>query len=79
MVIGWIRKRRALREAVAREAAALLEAQGDMAYPFARLLARTAREHGNHRLDRYWSKVAVAIADKTGRVIGQKTPWDRSP
>lgn len=78
MLLGWIRRRRALRNAIVSEAAALLEANGDMAYPNARLLARTARERGDAELDRYWSRVAVAIADKTGKVIGQKTPWDRS-
>ena len=66
---GWWRRRKAYRELVDREAAELIERYGDAAYHTARACGRG--QEG--RLARYWSKVALAVARRTGREVGVDT------
>lgn len=72
MLERFLRGRRARLDAVEAEAASLLTFLGGMAYPEARDRARACRLKGDRAGDRFWSKVAVSIAKRTGREIGVK-------
>ena len=52
------------------EAAALISDLGDGAYSEAR---RRAREASSDEMEREWSRVALAVARKTGRQVGLDT------
>ena len=67
-----LQSRRERRERIERDAGALLTFLGDMAYPEARNRARACRGMGDRAGDRFWSRVAVSIAKRTGREIGVK-------
>lgn len=68
----FLEKRRERRRAIEREAGHLLTFLGDMAYGEARSRARACRGKHDRDVDRFWSKVAVEIARRTGREIGVK-------
>lgn len=53
------------------DAEQLIAEHGDLAYAEARSRARQARET-DHAADLHWSRVAVLIAERTGREIGVK-------
>lgn len=54
------------------DASDLLTFLGKYAYYEARERARTCRSKGDRDGDRHWSRVAVEIAGREGRVIGEK-------
>lgn len=60
------------RERVEREATLLITFLGDMAYTAARDRARACRVNADGEGERLWSRVAVAIARRTGHEIGVK-------
>jgi hypothetical protein len=70
---AWVgryrRSRRERRDAVAREAEQLVLFLCDMAYDEARTRARSCRSKQDWAGDRFWSYVAVEIANRTGRVL----------
>lgn len=73
MARPWFLARwRERRERVEREAANLLMFLGDIAYDEARGRARTCRSKRDGEGNRFWSRVAVAIAKRAGREIGVK-------
>ena len=57
--------------AVEIEAENLIEAEGEKAYEVARANAARAQELGSRSGTRFWSKVAVQIARRTGRRIAR--------
>ena len=57
--------------AVEHEAVTLVEIEGPLAYARAREQARLCREQGSVVGYRFWSRVAVEVANRTGRVIGE--------
>lgn len=61
------------RQAIKDEAEKLMQEFGAEAYAKAREAMREARRRRNGRLERYFAKVAVAIADRTGKEIGLDT------
>lgn len=77
----FLHVRRERREAVQREAGSLITFLDDMAYPEARNRARACRAKGDRAGDRFWSKVAVTVARRTGRDIGVKAAdrYERDP
>lgn len=68
---GWFARRRELERLIDEEAIALVEERDqEEAYQTARTLERTKRAEGDVRMGRYFAKVAVRVADLTGRQIG---------
>jgi hypothetical protein len=61
------------RQAIKDEATQLMQEFGSGAYEKAREAMREARKRGHPRLERYFAKVAVAIADRTGKQVGVDT------
>jgi hypothetical protein len=61
------------RQAAKEEAERLCREFGGEAYDKAREAMREARRRRNVRLERYFAKVAVTIAGRTGRQIGEDT------
>jgi hypothetical protein len=61
------------KQAIKEEAERLAVEFGDAAYGKAREAMREARRRKNVRLERYFAKVAVAIAGMEGREIGVDT------
>jgi hypothetical protein len=72
MLLRFLVRRRELRERISREAGHLIAADRDVAYPNARERARACRNRGDHEGDRLWSKVAVEIARRAEREMGEK-------
>jgi hypothetical protein len=75
-VIGPFRRRELVVDA---EAISLIRASTDdeAAYQTARDLMRLARDRADHRAETLYAKVAVRIADVTGRRIGKGGPEPR--
>ena len=69
-MLSWLRRRREQAERIGAEADALISDLGDGAYAEAR---RRAREASSDEMEREWSRVALAIARKTGRRVGLDT------
>ena len=69
-MLSWLRRRREQAERIEAEADALISDLGDGAYSEAR---RRAREASSDEMEREWSRVALAIARKTGRKVGLDT------
>ena len=67
--LAYQRERRAR---VEQDTADLLTFLGDHAYYEARTRARTCRGKRDRAGDRHWSRVAVEVAKREGRVIGEK-------
>lgn len=65
---GW----RSRREKIEREATTLITFLGEMAYKEARHRARACRQSVDRDGERFWSRVAVTVARRTGREIGLK-------
>lgn len=63
--------RREARARVAREADTLL-ARGEGAYGEARGRARSSRAHGDRNEARFWTCVAIEIANRAGHPIGER-------
>jgi len=61
------------RQAIKDEANKLALEFGGEAYDKAREAMREARRRRNIRLERYFAKVAMAIAERTGKQIGEDT------
>jgi hypothetical protein len=75
--IAFFRRREELDEVIDAETIGLLgEADEEAAYQTARELMRLARERGDHSVERLYGKVAVRIAEITGRQIGPKAYED---
>jgi hypothetical protein len=55
------------------EATTLIKDHGEAAYDAARAAMREARNRGDGGLEKFFAKVAVAIAERTGRQIGEDT------
>lgn len=51
----------------------MLSRYGARAYSLARDRARMIRNGGDKAGNRYWSRVAMAIAERMGKVIGEQT------
>jgi hypothetical protein len=69
-MLSWLRRRREQAERIEDEADALISDLSDGAYSEAR---RRAREASSHEMEREWSRVALAVARKTGRPVGLDT------
>jgi len=69
-MLSWLRRRREQAERIEAEADALISDLGDGAYSEAR---RRAREASSDEMEREWSRVALAVAHKTGRRVGLDT------
>ena len=69
-MLSWLRRRRDQAERIEAEADALISDLGDGAYSEAR---RRAREASSDEMEREWSRVALAVARKTGREVGLDT------
>ena len=69
-MLSWLRRRREQAERIEAEADALISNLGDGAYSEAR---RRAREASSDEMEREWSRVALAVARKTGRPVGLDT------
>ena len=69
-MLSWLRRRREQAERIEAEAEALISDLGDGAYSEAR---RRAREASSDEMEREWSRVALAVARKTGRKVGLDT------
>jgi hypothetical protein len=69
-MLSWLRRRRDQAERIEAEAEALISDLGDGAYSEAR---RRAREASSDEMEREWSRVALAVARKTGRKVGLDT------
>ena len=69
-MLSWLRRRRDQAERIEAEADALISDLGDGAYSEAR---RRAREASSDEMEREWSRVALAIARKTGKHVGLDT------
>ena len=69
-MLSWLRRRREQAERIEAEADALISDLGDGAYSEAR---RRAREASSDEMEREWSRVALAVARKTGRQVGLDT------
>ncbi len=77
-VIPFFRRRKELDEVIDAETISLLsKADEEGAYQTARKLMRLARENGDRLSEKIYGKVAVRIAEVTGRRIGPKTYEDR--
>src|SRR5271166_16399 len=63
-MLSWLRRRREQAERIEAEADSLITALGGGAYAEAR---RRAREASSDEMEREWSRIALAIARKTGR------------
>jgi hypothetical protein len=70
MLLRLFMRRSQMRERVRGEADSLISAMGKLAFPEARERARSAWEAGDRAGDRFWSRVAVEIAARTGREVG---------
>jgi hypothetical protein len=70
-VIGFLKSRRAFSRLIASEADDLLRDHGKDAYEKCRERIREARRHKDTRLEHYFSKVAVALAQRTEKPIGE--------
>jgi hypothetical protein len=75
-MLGVFQRRAGARLNITREADALIERDGDIAYSTAREFSRTFREADKRDLARYWGYVALNIANTQGIVVGQ-TAADR--
>ena len=62
-----------MRKAVKDEAARLTTDYGERAYETAREAMREARRRRNGRLETYFAKVALEVARRSGRVVGEDT------
>jgi hypothetical protein len=69
-MLSWLRRRRDQAERIEAEADALISNLGDGAYSEPR---RRAREASSDEMEREWSRVALAIARKTGKHVGLDT------
>ncbi len=69
-MLSWLRRRREQAERIEAEADALISDLGDGAYAEAR---HREREASSDEMEREWSKVALAIARKTGKNVGLDT------
>src|SRR5271157_5775638 len=69
-MLTWLRRRREQAERIEAEADALISDLGNGAYAEAR---RRAHEASSDEMEREWSRVALAIARKTGRRVGVDT------
>ena len=69
-MLTWLRRRREQAERIEAEANALISDLGDGAYAEAR---RRARDASSDEMEREWSRIALAIARKTGRRVGLDT------
>jgi hypothetical protein len=69
-MLSWLRRRREQAERIEAEADALIGDLADGAYSEAR---RRAREASSDEMEREWSRVALAIARKTGKSVGLDT------
>lgn len=72
LTLRFLANRRERRARVKQDAADLLTFLGDHAYYEARSRARTCRGKRDQAGDRHWSRVAVEVASREGRVIGEK-------
>lgn len=70
--LGAFQRRAGARLNVSKEADALIKRDGDRAYYTAREFSRTLREAGKRDLARYWAYVALNIANKQGKVVGER-------
>lgn len=87
LTLHFLAHRRERRARVEQDAADLLRFLGNHAYYEARTRARTCRGRRDRAGDRHWSRVAVEVARREGRVIGEKVadryeanrdrPWSR--
>ncbi len=68
----FLKARREHRERIARDAGNLLTFLGEGAYDEARGRARSCRERRDQAGFRFWSKVAVEIAKRTGHRVREK-------
>ncbi len=66
-MLSWLARRRARMERIKAEAEALIRGIGDRAYSEAR---RGEREASSDAIAKDWSRVALAVARKTGRRVG---------
>ncbi len=69
-MLSFLRRQRVKPEGIEAEAEALIRELGVEAYSAAR---QREREASSDALAKYWSRVALAIADKTGKRIGLDT------
>jgi hypothetical protein len=69
-MLSWLRRRRDRAERTEAEADALISEVGDGAYSEAR---RRAREASSDEMEREWSRIALAVARKTGKPVGLDT------
>jgi hypothetical protein len=75
MLRKWLQRRREARAEIERDAEVLLTRHDDggLACAEARRRARACWADRDRKGDAYWSKVAVAIREKTGLVTGVST------
>ncbi len=69
-MLSWLRRRRARIERIEAEAEALIRDAGDRAYSEAR---RREHEASSDAIAKDWSRVALAVARKTGKRVGLDT------
>jgi hypothetical protein len=72
-MIGWLKDQKAYGRLLETEADQLVRDHGDAAYDTARAAMRRARDDGDAGLEKFFAKVAVAIAERTDRKIGEDT------
>jgi hypothetical protein len=70
-MIGWLKDQHAYRRLLDTEAEQLVRDYGDAAYETARAAMRKARNDGDAGLEKFFAKVAVAIAHR--EQIGEDT------
>ena len=69
-MLSWLRRRHVRPKEVEAEADALIRSLGMAAYSAAR---RREHEASSDALAKYWNRVALAVAHKTGKRIGLDT------
>ena len=69
-MLSWLRRRRDQAERIEAEADALISDFGGGACSEAR---RRAREASSDEMEREWSRIALAVARKTGKPVGLDT------
>jgi hypothetical protein len=72
-MIGWLKKQKSYGQLLETEAEQLVRDHGDAAYEAAPAAVRRARDDGDAGLEKFFAKVAVTVADRTGRAVGEDT------
>lgn len=72
MLKWFLRQRHSARKRIVADAAELLRLMPDLAYTTARERSRQCERRGDRTGERHWTRVALVIARRTGKVVGQK-------